>query len=222
MNEPSEALREVLTAVRPRLRGRLHQFMFFVSIPAGLALVAAAGSPSARVGAVVYAVSLTALFGTSAAYHRLAHSLQSRQWMRRLDHSVIFVLIAGTYTPVCLLVLDGVLRTVTLSVVWAAALVGVALKLFRHEAVLTGNSLYLVMGWSVVLILPELARRLQTVPLTLLVAGGLLYTVGAVVLSRHRPDPFPTVFGYHEIWHTLVVVASVCHYVMILLLVRSA
>ena len=222
MNEPSEALREVLTAVRPRLRGRLHQVVFFVSIPAGLAMVAAARTPSARVGAAVYAVSLTALFGTSAAYHRLAHSLQARQRMRRLDHSMIFVLIAGTYTPVCLLVLDGALRTVTLSVVWAAALVGVALKLFRHEAVLTSNSLYLVMGWSVVLILPALARRLETVPLALLVAGGLFYTAGAVVLSRHRPDPFPTVFGYHEIWHALVVVASVCHYVMILLLVRSA
>ena len=222
MNEPSEALREVLTAVRPRLRGRLHQVVFFVSIPAGVAMVAGAGSPLARVGAVIYAVSLTALFGTSAAYHRLAHSLRARQWMRRLDHSMIFVLIAGTYTPVCLLVLDGALRTVALSVVWAAALAGVAMKLFRHEAVLTGNSLYLVMGWSVVLLLPTLARRLGTVPLALLVAGGLLYTVGAVVLSRHRPDPFPTVFGYHEIWHALVVVASACHYVMILLLVRSA
>ncbi|MDP9019971.1 MAG: hemolysin III family protein [Actinomycetota bacterium] len=222
MNEPSEALREVLTGVRPRLRGRLHQVVFFVSIPAGFAMVAAARSPSARLGAVVYAVSLTALFGTSAAYHRLAQTLRARLWMRRLDHSMIFVLIAGTYTPVCLLVLDGALRTVTLSVVWAAALAGVALKVFRHEAVLTGNSLYLVMGWSVVLILPQLARRLETVPLALLVAGGLLYTVGVVVLSRHRPDPFPTVFGYHEIWHALVVVASVCHYVMILALVRSA
>jgi hemolysin III len=222
VNEPSEALLEVLTAVRPRLRGRLHQVVFFLSIPAGAALVAAARSPSARTGAVIYAVSLSALFGTSAGYHRLARTLRARLWMRRLDHSMIFVLIAGTYTPVCLLVLDGAVRTVTLALVWTAALLGVGLKLLRHEAVLVGNSLYLVMGWAVVLILPQLARGLGAVPLALLTAGGLLYTVGAVVLSRHRPDPLPTVFGYHEIWHTLVVVASACHYAMIFLLVRSA
>jgi hemolysin III len=222
VNEPSEALLEVLTAVRPRLRGRLHQVVFFLSVPAGAALVAAARSPSARTGAVVYALSLSALFGTSAAYHRLAQTLRARLWMRRLDHSMIFVLIAGTYTPVCLLVLDGAVRTATLALVWTAALLGVGLKLLRHEAVLVGNSLYLVMGWAVVLILPQLARGLGAVPLALLTAGGLLYTVGAVVLSRHRPDPLPTVFGYHEIWHTLVVAASACHYAMILLLVRSA
>jgi hemolysin III len=222
VNEPSEALLEVLTAVRPRLRGRLHQVVFFLSIPAGAALVAAARSPSARTGAVVYALSVSALFGTSAAYHRLAQTLRARLWMRRLDHSMIFVLIAGTYTPVCLLVLDGAVRTVTLALVWTAALLGVGMKLLRHEAVLVGNSLYLVMGWAVVLILPQLARGLGAVPLALLTVGGLLYTVGAVVLSRHRPDPLPTVFGYHEIWHTLVVAASACHYAMILLLVRSA
>lgn len=222
MKEPSEALLEVLTAERPRLRGRLHQLVFFASIPAGAALVATARSSSARTGALIYALSLSALFGTSAAYHRLAQTLRSRLWMRRLDHSVIFLLIAGTYTPVCLLVLDGAVRTVTLALVWAAALVGVGVKLFRHEAVLFGNSLYLVMGWAVVLILPQLVRRLGGVPLALLAAGGLLYTVGAVVLSRHRPDPLPTVFGYHEVWHALVVAASVCHYAMILLLVRSA
>jgi hemolysin III len=194
--------------------------VFFVSIPAGIAVVAAAGTASARVGAVVYALSLTGLFGTSFAYHRLAQSPAARLWLRRLDHSMIFVLIAGSYTPVCLLALDGAWRVVALSVVWAGALVGVGLKLFRLDAMRLGNSLYIVLGWSVLVIIPQLARRPLT--LGLLAAGGLLYTLGAVVLSRRRPDPIPRVFGYHEVGHSLVVAAGACHYAMILLLVRAA
>lgn len=220
MSGPSEALLEVLSSVRPRLRGRLHQVVFFVSIPAGIAVVAAAGTALARLGATVYALSLTGLFGTSFAYHRLAHSLEARLWLRRLDHSMIFVLIAGSYTPVCLLALDGMWRVAALSVVWVGALVGVGLKLFRLEAMRLGNSLYIVLGWAVLVIVPQLARRPLT--LGLLAAGGILYTTGTVVLSRRRPDPIPAVFGYHEVWHSLVVAASACHFAMILLLVRAA
>lgn len=222
MKGPSDALLEVLTSVRPRLRGRLHQVVFFVSIPAGVAMIAAARTASGRVGAVVYALSLTGLFGTSAAYHRLAHSTRARMWMRRLDHSMIFVLIAGSYTPICLLALDGAWRVSALSVVWAGALIGVILKFFRQDGVRLGNSLYVVMGWAVLLILPELAERVQPAALVLLAAGGLLYTLGVVVLSRRRPDPVPTVFGYHEVWHSFTVAASACHYAMILMVVRAA
>jgi hemolysin III len=211
---------DVLTAVRPRLRGRLHQIVFFLSIPAGVVVVAAAGTTTARLGALVYACSLTAMFATSAAYHRLAQSVRARLWMRRADHAMIFVLIAGSYTPVCLLVLEGAWRAVALSVVWAGALVGVGFKLFLLHAMRFGNALYLVLGWSVLALVPQLVER--PVSLGLLAAGGVLYTSGTVVLTRRRPDPVPEVFGYHEVWHSLVVAAAACHYAMILLLVAAS
>ncbi|MBW3574180.1 MAG: hemolysin III family protein [Actinobacteria bacterium] len=213
---------DVLTAVRPRHRGRMHQIAFFVSIPAGAALVALATSASARVGAIVYALSLTGLFGTSAAYHRLAHGVRARAVMRRLDHAMIFVLIAGSYTPMCLLALRGSWRVAALSAVWSVAAVGVALKVFRLQAMRLGNSLYVVLGWAVLLILPQLTDRVGAATIVLLGAGGVLYTVGAVVLTRRRPDPVPHVFGYHEVWHSLVVAAAACHYVMILRVVQAA
>jgi hemolysin III len=211
---------DVLTAVRPRMRGRLHQIVFFLSIPAGVVVVAAAGTTTARLGALVYACSLTAMFATSAAYHRLAQSVRARLWMRRADHAMIFVLIAGSYTPVCLLVLEGAWRAVALSVVWAGALVGVGFKLFLLHAMRFGNALYLVLGWSVLALVPQLVER--PVSLGLLAAGGVLYTSGTVVLTRRRPDPVPEVFGYHEVWHSLVVAAAACHYAMILLLVAAS
>ena len=215
-----DAMLQVLTAVRPRLRGRLHQLVFFLSIPAGIVVVAVAQETSARIGAAVYALSLTGLFATSAAYHRLAHTLRARLWMRRLDHSMLFVLIAGTYTPVCLLALDGAWRAVSLSVVWIVALVGVALKVFRLEAMRLGNALYLILGWAVLVLVPQLIERPAV--LALMAAGGGLFTLGTVVLTRRRPDPAPTVFGYHEVWHCLVVAACASHYAMILILVGSA
>ena len=222
MKGPSDALVEVLSAARPSHRGRLHQLVFFLSIPAGIALVFAASSASARAGAAVYALSLTGLFGTSAAYHRLAQSLRARMWMRRLDHSMIFVLIAGSYTPMCLLVLDGAWRVVSLTVVWAGALLGVAIKMLRHEAHRIGNALYLVLGWAVLILLPQLSARVGPLTMGLLAAGGLLYTIGAIVLTRRRPDPVPAVFGYHEVWHSLTVAAGACHYAMILTVVRAS
>lgn len=211
---------EVLTADRPRFRGRLHQVVFFLSIPAGVAVVVAAGTTSARLGALVYACSLTAMFATSAAYHRLAQTVRARLLMRRADHAMIFVLIAGSYTPVCLLALEGAWRVAALAVVWAGALLGVGLKLFRLQAMRFGNALYLVLGWAVLALVPQL--RQQPVVLGLLAAGGALYTAGTVVLSRRRPDPLPEIFGYHEVWHCLVVAAGACHYAMIFLLVSAS
>ncbi|MDP9006454.1 MAG: hemolysin III family protein [Actinomycetota bacterium] len=223
MTASFQPITDVLTAVRPRHRGRLHQVVFFLSVPAGAALVALATTASARVGAAVYALSVTGLFGTSAAYHRLAHSVAARAMWRRLDHAMIFVLIAGTYTPMCLLALEGAWRSVALTLVWVGALAGVALKVFRLEAAMRlGNALYLVLGWAVLAILPQLAQRVAPLTLVLLAAGGLLYTGGAVVLTRRRPDPVPHVFGYHEVWHTLVVAAAACHYVMILRVLRAS
>lgn len=208
--------------VKPRLRGRLHQIAFFVSLPQGVALVAMAAGWVARVAAAVFAVSMAGVYGVSALYHRLRWSPRALVRMRKLDHSMIFVLIAGTYTPVSLLVLDGPWAAAMLAVVWAGALTGVLLKVLGMERTrrITGT-MYIVLGWAAVLIAPQLVTRVSPAVTALIVAGGLLYTAGAVVFLRRRPDPVPAVFGYHEIWHVAVVAAGACHYAAILLLVLS-
>ncbi len=201
---------------KPLLRGRLHAVGFFAAIPAGIVLVAAASGASARAGAVVYALSLAALLGASASYHHIKHEGRRRQILRRLDHSSIYILIAGSYTPLCLLALPGWWGRSLLFAVWAAAAVGVALKLTRFESShRIGFVLYLAMGWAVVLAAPTFASALTTATLVLLVAGGLTYSLGAVVLATHVPNPFPRVFGYHEVWHLMVVVAAILHYAAI-------
>jgi hemolysin III len=209
--------------VRPTWRGRLHQAAFFVAIPAGIALVSAARGTSARVAAAIYACSLVGLFGASAAYHRLARSPRSRRWLKRLDHAMIFVLIAGTATPVALLALEPPWSVLLLVVVWGGAAIGIGLKATRVEGfrVLTGT-LYIVLGWAAVLVLPQLVRGMSVASLVLVLTGGVLYTIGAIVLLRNKPDPSPTRFGYHEIWHSMVIGASACHYVAVLLLLGAA
>jgi hemolysin III len=208
----------------PRLRGRLHQVAFFASIPAGIALVLVARSWPARVGVLVYALSLTAMFGISAAFHRLRWSPRARLRMDRLDRTMIYVLIAGSYTPVCLLALRPGWRVALLALVWTGAAVGIALVLLRnrHRGIgVVRMVLYLGLGWMSVLVLPELARTLGLGKLVLAVTGGVLYTVGAIVLIRRRPDPSPRVFGYHEVWHAFTVAAGACHYALIWLLATA-
>ncbi len=207
---------------KPRWRGRLHQAAFLVSIPAGISLVAVAGTAAARVAAAIYAFSLTGMYAASAAFHRVPWRPQVRRWMRRLDHAMIFLLIAGTYTPFALLVLDGAWAIVVLSLVWAGALFGIALKLSTSRLETLAAALYIVLGWVAVIALPVIASRLGPGTMALLLGGGLLYTLGAVVLFRRRPDPSPRVFGYHEVWHVLVVAASACHYALILILMLRA
>lgn len=185
-------------------------------------MIAVAGDAVARVGAAIYALSHMGLYGVSAAYHRLAHSPRRRQIMRRLDHSMIFVMIAGTSTPISLVVLEGGSRIVGLAVMWGGALVGVTVKLVRQLDHALGSALYIILGWATLLAVPQLVGTLGASGIGLLVGGGVLYTVGAVILLRRRPDPVPTVFGYHEVWHTLVVGAGVCHYVMILRITQAA
>jgi hemolysin III len=208
----------------PRLRGRLHQVAFFASIPAGIALVLVARSWPARIGVLVYALSLTAMFGTSAAVHRLRWSPRARLRMDRLDRTMIYVLIAGSWTPVCLLALRPGWRVALLALVWTGAAVGIALVLLwnRHRGIgVVRMVLYLGLGWMSVLVLPELSRTLGLGQLALAVMGGVLYTVGAVVLIRRRPDPSPRVFGYHEVWHAFTVAAGACHYALIWLLATA-
>jgi hemolysin III len=209
--------------VRPRFRGRLHQVAFFVSLPAGAFLIWTAQDGVARAVATVYALTLSAVLGTSAAYHRGMWSPAARRWMRRLDHSMIFLLIAGSYTPVCVLVLDEPWTVVLLAIVWSGAMVGVTLKLVRIDGFprLTGF-LYLGLGWAAVLALPQILRDVAPLTAALMIVGGVLYTVGAVVLARRRPDPIPSVFGYHEVWHAFMVAAAACHYAMIFLVVRGS
>jgi hemolysin III len=202
---------------RPRLRGVSHQWTFFLSLLAGAALIATAPDGEARLAATIYAVSVAALFGTSALYHRVTWPTQAaRRWMRRLDHSMIFLLIAGTYTPFALLVLDGTLAVVILVVVWAGALGGIVLKLVWIDAPKPLVAvLYVTLGWVAVAASPQLVERLGVTSTALVAAGGLLYTAGAVVYARGRPDPVPAVFGYHEVFHALVIAAAALQYAAI-------
>lgn len=204
---------------KPRLRGRIHQVAFFVSIPAGGVLVALADGAVATAVAAVYAVSLAAVFVSSAAYHLGTWTERSRRWMKRLDHSMIYVLIAASYTPVAVLVLGGPWEAVLLSVAWAGAVLGITMKMVRPDGLTVPSAaLYMVLGWLAIVALPQLLREMTTAQSILMIAGGLLYTVGAIVFALRRPDPRPSTFGYHEVWHAFMVMAAACHYAMILLL----
>ena len=205
---------------RPRLRGTLHQYAFFVALAASALLVAAAPTPRATLACAIYALGLCGLLGVSALYHRITWRPRARLWMRRLDHSMIFVLIAGTYTPFALLAISGALSTVVLSIVWGGAVAGIALNLWWVEAPkwLTAT-VYVALGWVAVAAMPELGANLGAIALILLIAGGAAYTAGAVVYALGRPNPVPGVFGYHEVFHTLVIVAAAAHYADIALYV---
>jgi hemolysin III len=204
---------------KPRLRGRLHQGAFFASIPLGLLLVLLAPTARARLATLIYALTLAGLFGVSASYHLGDWSEEAYVRMRRLDHSMIFVLIAGTYTPFCLLVLQGTLATAVLIAVWAGAAVGVATKLYRVDLHVVSGFMYILLGWLAIVSFPALLRGLDGPETALLILGGLLYTFGALVLALNRPNPWPATFGYHEVWHAMTIAAALCHYVTILLVV---
>jgi len=207
---------------KPRLRGRLHEVAFFVSIPAGFVLVLSATGPKAVVAAAIYWLALSSQFGVSAAYHLRMWSEAGRERMRTLDHATIFVLIAGTYTPFCLLVLHGAATIVVLAIVWTGAAIGIAAKLYRVDLHVLSGFLYLGLGWIAVIVFPALVRDLTTTELALMVAGGLLYSGGALVLALHRPNPWPRTFGYHEIWHAATIGAAACLYAAILSVLLSS
>jgi hemolysin III len=202
---------------KPRLRGVSHQWAFYVSLALGAALVAAAEGGQPRLAAAVYALSVAALFGTSALYHRITWASQAaRRWMKRLDHSMIFFLIAGTYTPFALLVLDGTLATVILLVVWTGALAGSVMKLVWIDAPKALVAiLYMALGWVAVAAFPTMLDELGITGTALVSVGGLLYTAGALVYAFQRPNPAPAVFGYHEVFHALVILAAALQYAVI-------
>lgn len=198
---------------RPRLRGVIHQYAFFVSLLLGLGLVLGADGARARTGAAVFAISVAAMLGISALYHRVVWAPAPRRWLRRLDHAAIFLLIAGTYTPFGLVTLEGAWRVGVLAVVWSGAAIALVLKVAWVDSPRWVAAVIAVaLGWVGVVVLPEIHADAGTIGLILLAVGGLLYTAGAIVYARKRPDPAPAVFGYHELFHTLVVAAAACQY----------
>jgi hemolysin III len=211
---------DVLTAERPKWRGLMHMWTFWLAIPAGALLIVFAETTAARVAASIYTGTLLAVFGTSAAYHRLAQTYRARMIMQRMDHSMIYLLIAGSYVPLCIVALKGAWGISILSVVGGLGLLGITLKLFAFERFQwVSYALYPVMGWVAVIAGPQLVHHLTTLELVLVIAGGLAYTVGFPVLLTRRPDPWPTVFGYHEVWHGFTVVAAMLHFGAVALLI---
>ncbi len=204
------------TGLKPRLRGVLHETAFAISLVTGTVLVCLARGVMAHVAAAVYASSVALLFGTSAAYHRGSWSPRGQALMARLDHSMIFVLIAGTYTPFALLLLDGALRWLVFGVVWGGAVLGVVLRnAVRRPARWLFVGLYIAQGWVAVGVMPELVRRGGWAIVVLLAVGGLCYTVGAIGYATRRPDPSPRWFGFHEVFHALTLAAFATHYVAV-------
>ena len=207
---------ELAGAVKPRLRGVSHQYAFFVALALGVALVASARDGRARAVATIYALSVAGLLGTSALYHRRTWAPAARRWMRRLDHSMIFVLIAGSYTPIAVLALHGTLADVVLAVVWGGALGGVVLKLAWISApkwLVAG--VYVALGWVAVATFGQLTGSIGWGAVSALAVGGVLYSVGACIYAAGRPNPVPGVFGYHEVFHALVIAAAATHYAVI-------
>lgn len=203
---------------RPLLRGVLHAVAAALAGAGAAVLLVVAASPRAYVGAAVFALSLALLYATSATYHRVTWRPALRRVVKRIDHAMIFVLIAGTYTPFCLLVLSDAWGITMLSVVWGVAGAGMLLKVAWPEAPRwVGVPLYLVVGWLAVIAAPQLLERLSGVPIAMLLTGGVLYSLGGVLYAIEWPNPWPRVFGYHEVFHALVVAGSAVHYALVAL-----
>jgi hemolysin III len=204
------------------MRGWLHAYAFFVAIAAGVVLcsLAAAASPRGGIAPVVscgiYSLTVCGLFGISALYHRRVWSPTGYKVMRRLDHSMIFVFIAGTYTPFCVFLLSSTTQVVILSIIWGGAALGVGMKMITPNAPRwLSTPLYIALGWVAVAILPDILHKGGVTALVLLCAGGLFYTVGAVLYALRKPNPWPNTFGHHEFFHACTLLAAICHHIAI-------
>jgi hemolysin III len=217
VTEAKTAAEDLIAIAKPRLRGVTHEWAFFISLVAGAALIVAAPSGQSRIAMAIYAFSLSGLLGTSALYHRVNwRRPEIRKWMRRLDHSMIFLLIAGTVTPFALLVMSGPLASALLIAVWAGAVAGIVVEVIWVDAPKWVSTIvYLAVGWIGLLGFPAIVVAAGVGAGALIAAGGVLYTAGAVVYARQRPDPNPAVFGYHEIFHVLVLAAAAAHFAAI-------
>ncbi|MGH2840056.1 MAG: PAQR family membrane homeostasis protein TrhA [Solirubrobacteraceae bacterium] len=198
----------------PRLRGVSHAVGFVLALAAAVVIVALAPEGEATIAVAVYGLGLVALFGASALYHRWPGPMRCKPLLRKIDHSMIFVFIAASYTPVAAIVIHGTVGWLVLIGAWAGAALGVAFSLGWIEAprpVVAGS--YVALGWIAVIAVPELVRNLDPAPLALFAAGGALYTAGAIVYARRWPNPWPRTFGFHEVFHALVIAAAAAHYV---------
>lgn len=204
---------------KPRMRGWLHTYAFFVAVVCGIVLCSIAATRpgwAPLVSCLIYSLTVCGLFGTSALYHRRVWSERGYQVMRRMDHSMIFLFIAGTYTPLCAMLLAPRPATVMLALVWGGALAGVAVKvIWPHAPRWVSAPLYLALGWVAVAMLPEILHGGGVAALVLLIVGGAIYSVGAVFYALRRPNPWPTVFGHHEFFHACTLLAALCHHIAI-------
>nr|WP_231135155.1 hemolysin III family protein [Motilibacter deserti] len=216
-------VRGTVDSVKPKLRGWLHLGTFPASIVAGFVLVAFSPTLEARVATAVFAMTAILLFGVSATYHRGSWGPRAHAVLKRLDHSNIFLIIAGTYTPFATLLLDNAGGRTLLWLVWAGALVGVLFRVFWSDAPRwLYTPVYVALGWVAVFYLPEILRHGGVAVLVLLLVGGLFYTVGGIVYAAKRPDPSPRWFGFHEVFHAFTLVAFVVHYIAVSFVAYSA
>jgi hemolysin III len=204
---------------KPRMRGWLHAYAFAVAVVCGIVLCSLAATRpgwAPFVSCLLYSLTVCGLFGTSALYHRRVWSPVGYKIMRRADHSMIFVFIAGTYTPFAVLLLSGTTRIAILATVWGGALAGVVLKMiYVHAPRWLSAPLYLALGWVAVFVLPQILSQGGVAALVLLIAGGVAYSVGAIFYALRRPNPWPTVFGHHEFFHACTLVAALCHHIAV-------
>jgi hemolysin III len=201
------------------MRGWLHAYAFFAAIAAGVVLCSIAATRpglAPLVSTVIYSLTVCGLFGVSALYHRRVWTPRGYAIMRRMDHAMIFIFIAGTYTPFCVLLLPAGLATLLLTIVWTGAILGAAMKMiWPHAPRWLSAPLYLALGWVAVAVLPDILGQGGAVALVLLLVGGAAYSVGAIFYALRRPNPWPTVFGHHEFFHACTLVAAVAHHIAI-------
>jgi hemolysin III len=202
-----------VTVTKPRLRGLSHAVAFVIALPLGLALILQAETARGRLSAIVFAAAVVAMFGASALYHSPNWREAPRRWLRRVDHAGIYGLIAGTYTAFGLLALSGYWRWVVLSIVWAGTLAAIVFKFAWIDAPQWISAVIgVALGWIGVVVAPQLLGEIGLAASLLMLAGGVLYTLGALVYALRRPDPLPAVFGFHEVFHVLVIAAVACQY----------
>ena len=204
----------------PSWRGQLHLYFAIAGVPAFTVLAFLAPSPTATVAMIIYGIGVTGMLGVSAVYHSGRLSESAKAVFKRIDHVTILFAIVGSYTAVTMLALDGTPERVLLIFAWSATVVGAAIRMFwLHAPRWVVSTVYLVVGWSALIEIGPLSTSLNAVDMTLLIVGGGLYTVGAVIYAAKRPNPWPRHFGFHEIFHALVVSAATVHYVLVVRLV---
>ncbi|MBA2774305.1 MAG: hemolysin III family protein [Nocardioidaceae bacterium] len=220
--QPTELLKEAAQEIKPHLRGWLHLGTFPMSVAAGIVLVCLAPDAETRVASAVFALSSSMLFGSSALFHRGHWSPRWHSMLRRLDHSNIFLLIAGTYTPFAMMLLDDRNARILLSLVWGGALLGITFRIFWIGAPRwLYLPVYIALGWAAIFWLGDFAATARPAVLTLIIVGGGLYSVGGVVYGLKRPNPIPRWFGFHEVFHSLTIAAFVAHYIGVSMIVYS-